>query len=259
MRTLKWYQEQYGSLPGFEAVFNEIKTFTGQARPVLTNFLRPSQLALLKKICGDRVTTFGGFPGSEKKRAFLTPAYFEPQPGDFNVALVAISYPQRFTKLTHSQILGSLANSGVQTDTFGDIVTDGAGHWQFFGKKELTAFFTGQLTRIGHAAVKVQAVPLQQLLAISDDSREFEQVVASLRLDALVSKLAGLPRADAKGMIQQGLVQVDFLPALRPDEQVESTSTLSIRHHGRWQLQAVKPTRKGRLRIGGRAWLSQHN
>lgn len=259
MHSIKWYQEQFGALPGFDEVFNEAKTFLGQQRPVLTDFLQPSQLAILKKLCPGQVKTFGGYRTSEKQRAFITPDYFEPQAADFNVALFEISYPQRFASLTYSQILGSLANSGVEISTFGDIVTDGAGRWQFFGKKELTAFFTGQITRIGKAAVKVQKIELGQLLPVFDDSQNFDLVAASMRLDALVGKLAGLPRARSKAMINQGFVQVDFLPANRPDAQVVVGNTLSIRHYGRWRLEAVQETRKGRLRVAGRAWLSHHN
>jgi RNA-binding protein YlmH len=259
MHSIKWYQEQFGALPGFDEVFNEAKTFLGQQRPVLTDFLQTSQLAVLKQMCPGQVRSFGGYSTSEKQRAFITPDYFDPKAADFNVALFEIDYPRRFARLSHSQILGSLANSGVETSTFGDIVTDGAGQWQFFAEKELTAFFTQQITRIGKAAVKVRSVPLAQLLPVFDDSQSFELVVASLRLDALVGKLTGLPRSRAKAMISQGLVQVNFLPSTRPDAQAELGSTLSIRHYGRWQLQSVQATRKGRLRIAGRAWLSHHN
>lgn len=259
MQTMKWYQEKYGDLPGFDEVFNEAKTFLGQQRPVLTDFLKPSQLALLQKLCPGQATAFGGYAESEKKRAFLSPDYFSPQPADFQLALFEIDYPRRFNKLTHSQILGSLANSGVETSTFGDIVTDGAGRWQFFGKKELAAFFTGQIKRVGRASVKINELPLRELVPVFDDSKDFDIVGASLRLDGLVSKLAGLPRAEAKAMISQGLVQVDFLPVKQPDATVAAGSTLSIRHHGRWQLQSVQTTRKGRVRVAGQAWLSHHN
>ena len=47
-----------------------------------------------------------------------------------------IDYPQKFIQINHSAVLGTLANSGIDTDTFGDIITDGNGEWQFFAKKE---------------------------------------------------------------------------------------------------------------------------
>ena len=63
------------------------------------------------------------------------------EPSMFKITLFEIAYPHKWAKLTHSQILGVLTHLGIKLDTFGDIINDENGTWQFFVKTELKNYF----------------------------------------------------------------------------------------------------------------------
>ncbi|MDK6914153.1 YlmH/Sll1252 family protein, partial [Escherichia coli] len=81
------------------------------------------------------------------------------------VTLLEIDYPQKWSELTHSQILGVLTHLGIELDTFGDIINDENGKWQFFVKTELKDYFIEQVTRVGRTKVKLHDLPLSKVLA----------------------------------------------------------------------------------------------
>src|SRR5699024_11959268 len=114
-----------------------------------------------------------------------------------------IEYPQKFTKINHSAILGTLANSGIVTSIFGDIITDDQGKWQFFTKKEMTEFFEEQIDRIGRAKVKLRPISFKEVLVPEDDSIEKTEIVASMRIDAVLSGISKIGRAHVQKMIDR--------------------------------------------------------
>uniref|UniRef100_UPI002804C016 YlmH/Sll1252 family protein n=1 Tax=uncultured Lactobacillus sp. TaxID=153152 RepID=UPI002804C016 len=146
-------QEERPVIDYFTGLFNQI---IFKHEPILTDFLDPGKRAILKTIVGNDVfmQEYGGYSNAEKKRVYLSEEWVNLQPSDYLIQPYEIEYPQKFIKINHSAILGTLANSGIETDTFGDIITDENGKWQFFAKKELVDFFEEQVTRIGRADVK---------------------------------------------------------------------------------------------------------
>lgn len=73
-------------------------------------------------------------------------------------------------------------------------------------------------------------------------------IVSSLRLDAIVASLAHISRTDAKHMITQGLVQVNHVTLVEPDELCNNNCTISIRGKGRFRYTgSVHKTKKDRI------------
>lgn len=86
------------------------------------------------------VQAFGGYEEAEKCRLYISLEWENLRPEDYQVQLFEIEYAQKFASLRHSQISGAPANSGVKTDTFGDIITDGKAGGSFSRKKNWLAF-----------------------------------------------------------------------------------------------------------------------
>ncbi len=142
--------EERPTIDQFVGLFNRL-LFTGQA--FLTDFLDPRQRQIMETIAGGEaiVQAFGGYEEAEKCRLYISLEWENLRPDDYQVQLFEIEYAQKFASLRHSQILGSLANSGVKTDTFGDIITDGQGRWQFFAEKNWLAFLPVKSTGWGQS------------------------------------------------------------------------------------------------------------
>ena len=223
---------------------------------VLTDFLNPGERDILKSVAGDDVSLleFGGYNSAEKKRVLLDNSNLEFSPAAFQITVFAIEYSQKFATLTHSAILGSLANSGVETSTFGDIITDGAGHWQFFAKSELSDFFTSEINYIGHTKVRLRPTTKQKVLTVEDDSAQATAIASSLRLDALVAAITKKSRQQSKNDIANNLVKLNWHSATNFNIMIKEDDVLSIRHFGRIKILDIKATRKGKFKVVYKLW-----
>lgn len=160
----------------------------------------PGKSDILKTIVGNEafIQEFGGYKDAEKKRVYLNLEWDNLRPDDYQIIPFEIEYPEKFSQLNHSSILGTLANSGLETDTFGDIITDGKGRWQFFAKKELSDFFIEQIDRVGNIKVKIKPISFKDVLIPQDDSLEKNIIINSLRIDAFLAELARIVEAKFK-------------------------------------------------------------
>lgn len=132
-------QEERPVIDYFTGLFNQL---VFKHEPILTDFLDPGKRAILKTIVGNDafIQEYGGYPNAEKKRVILSEEWLNLQPSDYQIQPYEIIYPQKFAKINHSAVLGTLANSGIDTNIFGDIITDDQGKWQFFAKKKWPIF-----------------------------------------------------------------------------------------------------------------------
>src|SRR5699024_8452105 len=98
----------------FTGLFNQL---IFKHEPILTDFLDPGKRAILRTIVGNDafVQEYGGYSNAEKKRVYLSEEWLNLRPSDYQIQPYEIEYPQKFTKINHSVILGTLANSGIDT------------------------------------------------------------------------------------------------------------------------------------------------
>lgn len=223
---------------------------------ILTEFLDPGEREILKTIVGNDafIQDFGGYQNSEKRRVFLSDEWINMSPADYKVQAFQINYPKKFAKLTHSSILGTLANSGIETDTFGDIITDGQGNWQFFAKSELQQFFVEQIDRIGRNSVKVVPISNREILIPEDDSTEKDAVVSSLRVDAVLAGVSKKSRTKLKQQIESGQVKLNWHDIENSNIMIKENDVISLRHFGRIQVINIKTTKKGKYRVVLKLW-----
>ncbi|MFD1412028.1 YlmH family RNA-binding protein [Lapidilactobacillus gannanensis] len=223
-------------------------------RPILTNFLDPRQIFLVESVLGKldqsfQYWQFGGYNQAERRRVIFAPGYYTPETADYQLQLFEIKYPQKFAELSHGKILGTLINSGVDRSQFGDIITNGH-DWQFFGVKNMTDFFTEQISKIGAINVRVEAISDMDVLVPSNDWLDETLLVTSFRLDTIVADTFKISRQRAKDLIEGQRVQVNWTVVTQPDFQVDLLDMLSVRKFGRVQLRAVLgQTRKERFKI----------
>ena len=105
-----------------------IATANEQYRPYLTDYLDPRQQYIVHSLLGThndiKYHSFGGYANAERQRILLAPDYLNPTADDYEIQVITVNYPSKFADLTHSQIMGTLFNMGLQTQVFGDIIGD---------------------------------------------------------------------------------------------------------------------------------------
>lgn len=216
----------------------------------------PGKRAILKTIVGNDafIQEYGGYPNAEKKRVILSEEWLNLQPSDYQIQPYEIIYPQKFAKINHSAVLGTLANSGIDTNIFGDIITDDQGKWQFFAKKEMADFFEEQIDRVGRTKVKLQAISFKEILTPEDDSIEKTEIVASMRIDAVLSGISKQSRGQIQKMISSQLVKLNWHEIADSNIMVKENDVLSLRHFGRVLIEDISTTRKGKYKVVLRLW-----
>ncbi|NUG38533.1 RNA-binding protein [Lactobacillus mellis] len=205
--------------------------------PKLSPFLNPAQCFQAQQIlafqAGDCNAYFsGGYAHAERQRLLLAPSFLPVDKADFEIQLFEIEFNHKFVHLKHSQILGTLANLGLDRECFGDIITDGY-RWQFWAEKQFQEFLLQEITRIGHNKVKVLPQPTEQLVAVKSDFSNETIISSSLRMDAVIAAAFHRSRKQVKDLIQSGQVFVNWEHQKHSDYLVTIGDSLSCRGWGR--------------------------
>lgn len=221
--------------------------------PVLTPFLDPRQLFILKSLIGKQddiqLTIDGGHQDAERSRVLLYPDYYTPTQVDFELALVEIHYPTKFAEFSHGQILGSLMGIGLKREYYGDILTDGF-RWQFFVQQDMLNFVMTQLDKVGKVKVKLTECELDQIVEGSDTWFTETITASSLRLDVIIATVFKFSRQRAKVLIEGNKVKVNWVTVTKLDFPIDSLDVISIRGFGRIRLEEVKGrTKKDKIRL----------
>ncbi|MHD0446582.1 YlmH family RNA-binding protein [Staphylococcus cohnii] len=222
-----------------------------QFAPVLTSFLDPRGQYILNVIVGsfqDLEVTFYGGPFAERQRAIIAPDYFQPEVEDFEIILFEIDYPQKFVTLQHQHVLGTIMSLGIERDQLGDIVVDES--IQFTLTKQLESYIILELNKIKGATVKLNAIPIKDMIQSKENWHSFETTVSGLRLDVVLKEMIRKSRSISKQLIVKKRVKVNHTIIDSADFQLDKGDLLSIQGYGRAMVVDIGgKTKKDKTRI----------
>ncbi|MFH4935271.1 RNA-binding protein [Staphylococcus cohnii] len=222
-----------------------------QFAPVLTSFLDPRGQYILNVVVGsfqDLEVTFYGGPFAERQRAIIAPDYFQPEVEDFEIILFEIDYPQKFVTLQHQHVLGTIMSLGIERDQLGDIVVDGS--IQFTLTKQLESYIMLELNKIKGATVKLNAIPIKDMIQSKENWHSFETTVSGLRLDVVLKEMIRKSRSISKQLIEKKRVKVNHTIIDSADFQLDKGDLLSIQGYGRAMIVDIGgKTKKDKTRI----------
>lgn len=228
-----------------------------------TAFLTPAeQHALLRAMpwAKDEMRADGGYAAAERARIFFLPPYLSDMDAETLAAcladvreecLIALQIKgSGFRELHHKDHLGAVLNLGIERDAIGDLCVTDAHTAVLFCDRVMEKFLTENLTRVANDAVKISRAMLAEDF---DGGRKFQQIsdtVASPRADSVVAALANLSRERAQAMFREGLVEIDYEPAEKTDQQLEQGCVIVIRGKGKFIIRSLgEQTKKGRIRL----------
>lgn len=222
-----------------------------QFAPVLTSFLDPRGQYILNVVVGsfqDLEVTFYGGPYAERQRAIIAPDYFHPEVEDFEIILFEIDYPQKFVTLQHQHVLGTIMSLGIERDQLGDIVVDS--RIQFTLTKQLESYIILELNKIKGATVKLNALPIKDMIQSVENWHSSETTVSGLRLDVVLKEMIRKSRSISKQLIEKKRVKVNHTIIDSADFQLDKGDLLSIQGYGRAMITDIGgKTKKDKVRI----------
>ena len=202
------------------------------SKPKFFGFLSGEQAVLADKILQKRRCNFEFFGGYDNaERVYL--GCFTEWDKKFNFPIGSLTFKYRTTdKLSHRDFLGCLTSLGLKREAIGDILV-GDGKTVIFVSADIKDYIKSQVTKIGRTGVTVSegySLPLP----IADRLESFSDIIASARLDCIVSALTGLSRSRSEAVISEGLVTVNSVVCNKATKNVTDGDVLSIRKKGRF-------------------------
>ena len=205
---------------------------------VFTNQFKPSAFV--------SVMSYGGTDDAERVMVGFFPEFTEPDKLLFPISPILIS---GVSGLTHRDILGAVLGLGIKRDMIGDIFVE-EDRAIVMCESSISDFLLYQLKTVGRKKVEVSLCPEDISVSLSHPFSVFRAVVASLRLDAVVSAAAHLSRSEAQELILAEGVNVNFCVVTDTSKKISEGDVLSLKRHGRFVLEAVTgETKKGRISV----------
>ena len=231
-----------------------VRQVLDEYRPVLTNFLNPREIYILKTLVNQqddlKVFQYGGYQNAENQRLLIAPNYYEPIRDDFDLMVIQIKYPEKFATLHHSTILGTFMHNGIARQSIGDIINGEAESLYFFATKAIGTFILRHLDHIGKAKVRFEEVMANEIAVVDDEWTIINTTVSSLRLDSIVANGYNISRNHAKQMIEHDLVRVNWTDINKPDYVLAINDLVSVRKYGRLKINELNGlTKKDKWRI----------
>ena len=215
-----------------------------------TEFLSPAEQNLLRyTVKGVPYRFEGGFENAEKALCVFGSEKLCGYEGFAPIEFIKIEpCSMKFSgELAHRDFLGSIMSLGIRRSTLGDIIVkDNVAYAPCLDN--IADYICENLVEIKHTNVrcsKIEEIP-ENAIPIPVES---EFVVASERLDSIVSSIYKLSRSESKGLCEHEKVLVGGIPVLNASYTPKEGEIISVRGHGKFIYCGIKlETKKGRLR-----------
>ena len=183
--------------------------------------------------------------------ASFYPSFLQVQKEDYPIEALLITpkAPQFLTKeLGHRDYLGALMGLGIKREKLGDILLQGQGAVVLV-REDMASYIQEGITSVGAAEVRV-TVQGKEMAVKAPEGKRLLVSLASLRLDALLSKGFALSRADASKWIAAGKVQKNWKDCTAGDEAVQEGDVITLRGMGRIKcIEEKGRSKSGRIQL----------
>ena len=173
-------------------------------------------------------------PNSEKKVIWFGPLDKENE-------VMTIYHGICQNAVRHQDVLGSLFSIGLNNNTIGDIVVEDNSFY-FTNLTKLNSFVEDNLTKIGNQQVILDKV--DNVNFTKEHYYNIEIVVNSMRLDAIISRLANISRSSALEKLKNNEIYVNFKEQNKPTLILKDNDILSIRRVGKFKIGKILNTTK---------------
>ena len=209
-----------------------------QNRYTFTKFLSADELTLVDQIKSELkhvdYSTFGGHEICERQvmrfGSLETLGYEEAFP--ITTLLIEPLIDKFSDTLTHRDYLGAMMNLGIKREVLGDILIKDKRAYVFC-LDEIADYICSELTRIKHTSVKISKIT-GDIPELEKKLEDFEVLVTSPRIDAVVAALTKLSRSQAAFLFREKRVLVNNRTCENNSMMLKESCTLSIRGYGKF-------------------------
>lgn len=210
---------------------------------------------LLQRLNFENYYFFGGSEISERKVAIFYPEKLTKDMCEKNhkniMSIIRIELPKELEdEYNHSTYLGAIMKLGIEREKVGDIYAKTTSA-DIIVKNEIVKFLMQNLSSLTRfEKSQIEEKNIEELSNAEVNKIEMSSIVASLRLDNIVTVLAKTSRSKAVDIIDQERVFVNFKLETKASKQVNEGDVITIRGKGRFEFKEISGnTKKGRYVI----------
>lgn len=196
----------------------------------------------------------GGYETAERRIALFGSEEICGWTEDADIVCVRIAPVQdKFAeKLTHRDFLGSLMGLGIRREVLGDIViVENRGY--LFCLSSISDYIISQLETVRRTTVKCSLSEPPK--ALCEPPPISSIVIASERLDAVISAVYKISRSQGQSLISSGKVYISGKLCESASAAINEGDIISVRGAGRFIYEGIeRETQKGRLRVKVRVY-----
>ena len=224
-----------------------------------TDFLNLNEqelaIKLLKKVDCENYYFFGGKDNTERKILIIYPEKLTEEMSRKNddkiISIIRIKLPSELEgQYDHRTYLGSCIKIGIEREKIGDILVERTGA-DIIAKTEVIDFLyqnLSNLTRFKSSEISIENI--SEIKDVEVAKVEISAIVASIRLDNIVSTLAKTSRSKAQEILKQERVFLNHQVETKSSKEVKVGDIITIRGKGRFEFKEIAGnTRKGRYVI----------
>lgn len=212
-------------------------------------------MKLLKKVDRENYYFFGGKDNTERKILIIYPEKLTEEMSRKNddkiISIIRIKLPTELEgQYDHRTYLGSCIKIGIEREKIGDILVEKTGA-DIIAKTEVIDFLyqnLSSLTRFKSSEISIENI--SEIKDVEVAKVEISAIVASIRLDNIVSTLAKTSRSKAQEILKQERVFLNHQVETKSSKEVKVGDIITIRGKGRFEFKEIAGnTRKGRFVI----------
>lgn len=234
-------------------VWDKINTGIRKNIPANTGFLSLRELDMTRYLFGqpEGLYAFGGYPDAERQMLVYLPEYLDESAlyeNDSPLVCLRATFYEGDT-LSHRDFLGALMGAGIARETVGDICVS-KDSCDFFVTAEIAPYILQNFLSAGRTKLRLQQIPLDQVVVPEPETKEIRDTLASVRLDSVISAGFRIGRSLAAQYVSAGKAAINSLPCEKPDKSVDEGAKISVRGLGKIKLKAINgQTKKGRISV----------
>lgn len=219
-----------------------------------TGFLNEMQIAVLQQMIGKfgnvPFCLYGGAPVCERQMVRFGSIEELGYEMPFPIACIKVQpLLKKFAEeLSHRDFLGALMNLGIDRSTIGDILVNNEEGY-FFCTDKMADYVIENLDKIKHTHVKCMVV--DHLSKVYENKEEkIEEIVSSLRIDVILSKIFHLSRSQSLELFRERKVFVNSKLCENNDYPLKKDDVISMRGYGKIKFEGILcETKKEKFKI----------
>lgn len=219
----------------------------------MTSFLDPTtQKKVERYLKGIRdviYIKFGGYPLSERNLFVFYPDWMQMDDSPLPLCGISIEWNDRYYKIGHRDILGSILGLGIKREKVGDIIIN-SNKCQVVVMNDISPYILSNLIMVGNAPVSVSRIDLEDIKIPELKVKSIRATIPSMRLDCIASSGFGISRNKILPHIRGGKIFVNWELTLRPDFQTRAGDLITMRGMGKIKIkEIIGITKKNKIAI----------